>query len=134
MGLGVGVGDPARDLLRVHCARAHEREHRRWIVTRLLGQDRKVDRPAVGRGGVPVLSLPAGSFQFAQLGPQTLGRRVPGAACFIVVEADVDESRQERSGREDYGVRVEGQADLGHDPDHLVPRKQQVVHRLLEER
>ncbi len=46
----------------------------------------------------------------------------------------MDQPRQERARREHHGIRMEGQADLGHDPDHRVAREQQVVHGLLEER
>ena len=87
---------------------------------------------------MPVLRRPAGQLQLAQPRAQRLRRRIAGAPGLVVLEADVDQPRQERAGRQHDGVRLEADAELRDDAGdagiRAVPVERQVVDRLLEQR
>ena len=60
----VGVCDPARTLLGMHRDGAHERKHGFWVVARLLGHDREIDRSAVDARRSPGLQASDRQRQF----------------------------------------------------------------------
>ena len=88
-------------------------------------------RPSM-RGGVPVFSRPTGKLQLAQPARETDRRRVARPAALIVLQADVDQPRQERAGRQHHRARCEAHADLRHGAGHAIAVEHQIVDRLLE--
>ena len=135
VGAGVGMRDPAGDLPRVHRPPSPMNEKTgAGSSPGCSASTRKVDGAPVQARRRAGLEPSRRQLQFAQPRAQALGRRVAGAAGFVVFQADMDQARQERAGRQHHRVRMEGQADLGHDPDHPVAVQQQVVDRLLEQR
>ena len=136
----IGVGDPARHLLRVGNARAHEAEHRnaialaaRHAVTRLHGALGKVDaapvQPWRRAGFQPAL----GQLEFFEPRTQRHRRRVAGPPCCVVVQAHMDFAVQKGAGRQHHSAASELDADLRDGADHPVAFNHQIINRLLEQ-
>ena len=134
----VGVCDPARHLPRVHLARADEAHHRRGIVAGLPFERREIDGAPVESRRRSGLEPAHGQGELAQSRAERLRRGITGAPSFVLFEADVDQSRQERAGGQHHGVRLERHAHLR---DHAGHRRacsgvdhREVIDRLLEQR
>ena len=98
------------------------------------GEHREVDGPTVQARWRACLEPAHGQIQLAQPCTQSFGRRVAGAAGFIVLQAHMDEPGQEGPCGQDDSVGVEHQPDFGHDAGHAVPLDQEIVDRLLKQR
>jgi hypothetical protein len=110
------------------------REHRHRIeVARLLGHHGKIDAAAVDARRRAGLQAALRQLQFLQARGQRDRRRVAGAACRVVLQADVDLPVEESTGGQHHGAGQELQADLGDGADHAVALHHQVVDRLLEQ-
>jgi hypothetical protein len=84
---------------------------------------------------VPVFNRPQGA-QLAKSCGKPLGRRIAGASRLIILQPDVNQTRQKRAGGQYDGVGLEGETDLRHDTRYTRHAAdvfdQQVVDRLLE--
>ena len=136
----IGVGDPARHLLRVGNARAHEAEHRNAIalaaghaVARLHRALGKVDaapvQPWRRAGFQPAL----GQLEFFEPRTQRHRRRVAGPPCRVVVQAHMDFAVQKGAGRQHHSAALELDADLRDGTNHPVAFNHQIINRLLEQ-
>jgi len=136
----VGVGDPARHLLRMGDARAHETEHRhaaalaaRHAVARLHRAFGKVDTAAVqpwrGAGFQPALR----QLEFFEPRAERHRRRVTGTAGRVVVQAHMDLAVQKGAGRQHHRAASELDTNLRDGPNHPVALHHQVINRLLEQ-
>ena len=76
----------------MHRGVAHEREHRRGIVARLLQQAVEGDRASVESRRRARLQPADGQLEFTQLCRERFRGRITGPARLVVLEADVDQS------------------------------------------
>ncbi len=99
---------------------------------------REIDRAAVEARRRAGLQAADRQPQLAQPRAERLRRRVAGAPGLVMVEPDVDQARQERSGRQHDGVGLEANADLRDDAGHARARavaiEREIVDGLLEQR
>ncbi|MCY1223852.1 hypothetical protein D9M72_359920 [compost metagenome] len=134
MGTVVGMGDPARQLLRVLLRATQEGEHRYRIqVARLLFHHREIDGAAVDAWRRAGLQAALRQIQALQARRQRHRCRVAGAAAGVVVQPDVDLAVQEGAGGQHHRAGAEGDADLRHGADDAVALHYQVVNGLLEQ-
>src|SRR6266850_4341649 len=134
MGAQIGVGNPARQLPRMLAGRTEKGKHRYRIVARLLDHYRIVDAAAIKPRWRAGLQASDRQLQFAQPPRQTNCRRVTSAPGLVVIQADMHQSRQERTGRQDHCPRVETQTKLRHHPGYALAVEAQVIYSLLKDR
>ena len=108
----VGVRDPARELRRMHFARAEKAHDRRGIVAGLSFEAPEIDRAPVEPWRRSGLEPTHGQREFAQPRAKCFRRRIAGAPRLVMLEADVDQTRQERAGGQHHGVCLERHAHL----------------------
>ena len=131
---GIGVGDPAGQLLRMLRGAAHEAEHRHRVqVAGLFGALGEIDGAAVQARRGAGFQTTLRQLQFLEPAGQRHGRRVAGATGGIVVQADVDPAVEEGAGGQHDRPGAEAQARLGDRTDDAVPLDHQVVDGLLEQ-
>ena len=99
----------------------------------LLGQDRKIDRPAVDARRRAGLEAPDARHQLAQSRGEFERRRVAGTTARLLLEPDVDASAEERADGEHDRARGEGDATHGRDAHHSTALDHEVGGLLLEE-
>ncbi len=114
----VGVRDPARHLRRMHLARADEAHHRRGLVAGLPFERREIDGAPVETRRCSGLESSGGQRELAQSRAERLRRRIACAPRLVMLEADMNQSGQERAGGQHHGVRLEGHAHLRHHAGH----------------
>jgi len=95
----VGVGNPARQLLRMLLALAEEGKHRRRIVARLFSHLREVDAAAVDPRWCARLQPADRQIQFAQACRKADRRRIAGTTALIVLQPDMNQARKKTSLR-----------------------------------
>src|SRR6202008_2119438 len=100
----VRMRDPARDLPRMHRARADETEHRHGIIAGLQLERSEIDRATVETRRRARLQSPDRQAQLAQSSAERLCRWLARPTCFVIRESDVDQAGEERSGREYDGI------------------------------
>ena len=134
----VRVRDPARDLRRVHRARADEAHHRRRIVARLPFEPREVDGAPVDARRRSGLEPTYRKCQLAQSRAERLRGRIARASRLVVLEADVDQAAEERARRQHHRIGFERHAHLRDDTRHPGARtrigQREIVDGLLEQR
>src|SRR5690606_28801235 len=129
----VGLRDPAGKLLRMPGCIAEEGEHRYRIIPRLLQHHRVIDGAAIDARRCTGFQPAGRQSDLAQSGRQRTRWWVAGAAGLVVVEADMHQTTEERTGGQHHGFRFEPQAELRHDTGGAVALEQDVIDRLLEQ-
>ena len=136
----IGVGDPARHLLRVHAGSAQKAEHRHPLphptghaVARLFGAAAEVNAAPIDARRRAGLEPALRQLQLLQPCRQADGRRITSASGCVVVQADMDLAVQKSARREHHGTTAKAYADLGHGTDYALTFHHQIVDRLLEQ-
>jgi hypothetical protein len=132
--LGVGAGDPARQLWRMLRRITKKREHRQWIVRTLLGQLREIDGLAVKPRRRAGLQPADRQLQFAQTCGQRDRRRIPHATAGIVGQTDMNQAVEEGAGSQHHRARSKAHSQLGHHTGDMVAIEHQIVTCLREDR
>ena len=133
----VGVGDPARHLLRVHVCAAHEAEDGDRLavphpITRLFQAFAEVNRTAIQTRWRAGLQAALRQFQFFEPGTERHRRRVTCPAGRVIVQPHMNLAIQECARRQHHRAASETDAHLGDGTDNAVALHHQVVHRLLK--
>src|ERR1039458_5313363 len=133
VGASVGVGNPTRQLLRMHVTAAHIGKHGRWIVARLLLHRRKIDRAAVDARRRAGFQAAYRKLQFAQPRSEANRGRVARPARLVIDHADVDQAGKKSASGQDHGTPGEADTQLRHHAAYPVALEREIVHRLLEQ-
>ncbi|MNN16206.1 hypothetical protein D3C81_1293380 [compost metagenome] len=132
VGTGIGVGNPAAHLPRMHGLVAHERHHRNRRIARLLGHYREIHRATVDTWRGAGFQAADAQRQFTHAMGQGDCRRITGAAAGVVLQTNVDKSTEEGPGGQYHGVGEKTQTHLRHYTTHLVLFDDQVIAGLLK--
>ncbi|MCY1527140.1 hypothetical protein D9M68_621970 [compost metagenome] len=131
---GIGVGDPARQLLRMHPDIAQIGKHGDGIqIARLLLQHAVVDGTAINTRRRAGLQAPLRKLELFQALAQGDCGRIPCPAARVILQAHVDQAVQEGTGGEHHGLGPELQANLGNGTHDTVALYHQILDGLLEQ-
>jgi len=133
VGALVGMGNPAVDLLRMHCCIAHERHDRNRRITWLWRHLAEIDTATVdarrGAGFQPIHP----QRQFTQALRECDGGRIARATAGVVVQTDVNQATEEGAGGQHHVVSQKTQTHLGNHATNLLVFDNQVIAGLLED-
>ena len=139
VGTLVGMGNPARHLLRMHVCSTHitkdghlGRHTAGHTVSGLFEALAEVNRAAINSGGRTGFEAALWQLQFFQTRRQTHGWRIARTTSGIVAKSYVDFSVQEGASRQHHRRRTKLNARLGDRTHHPIALNHQVFYRLLE--
>ncbi len=133
VGARVGMGDPARQLARMHGATAEEGKYGSRIIARLFLAFRPVDAAAVETRRRAGFQAAYRQVELAQAMRERFRRRVARAPRLVILQADMDQAGEEGAGGEHHRVSGKLQAQPGSHARDAVAFHQEIVHRLLEQ-
>src|SRR5450631_11346 len=121
------------NLPRMFAGSPEKRKNWAWLIARLRGHDRKVDRAAIQARRGTGLEPPDSEGQLTQSRRQVLGGRIPAAAPGVMVKPHMDAASEERPHREHDRSRPKSDPRDGCDAHHAAALEGEVRHFLLKE-
>ena len=133
VGLLVGIGDPAGNLLRMLRGIAHEREDRHRVVAMLRAEHRKIDSARVNARRRTGFQTADAQRQRTQTLRQRNRRRIACATAAVVIQPDMNFAVEEGSDGEHHGFGAEHQPHLRDGANDAIVFDDKIVYRLLED-
>src|SRR5438093_13360069 len=96
----------------MHVARVDEGDHRHRVVAGLKVEHREFDRAAIETRRCPGFQTSHRKRELAQPRTEALRGGIAGTSCFVILEADMNQTRKKCPGRQYDGVSGKRESEL----------------------